>query len=264
MKLQNIKRSIQEEIENIGRKSPLEWGDSFKPITYTDFNAVASVSYADAVEAVIRWRKAANERIAERRKIALETADAEDEDRFNHMSSKQEKFNRGEKIALDESLSEEVIHVSDEADKLLVKLALAGFHDWQQLALDLLDSMTDEQIQQFVDDYDYEVVTAGVQFEESEPITEAVEDVARYDADSLEDFQPWQGAVRIWQAIQDAGKMNRFKNLISELYPDTIDAQTLNDLLWFDSDFVFTSLEMEDPLDAEDPQEPSEDQEDVE
>ena len=264
MKLQVIKRSIQEEIENIGQKDPLEWGDTFKPMTYTNFNAVASVSYADAIEAVTRWRKAANEKVAERRKIALEAADADDEDRFNHMSSKQEKFNKGEKITLDESLSEEIIHVSDEADKLLVKLALAGFHDWQQLALDLLDSMTDRQVQQFVDDYDYEVITSGVQFEEDKPITESVEDIAHYDADNLEEFQPWQGAVRIWQAIQDAGKMDIFKGLISELYPDTIDGQTLNDLLWFDSDFIFTSLGMEDPLDVEVPQDNEEDQEDVE
>ena len=264
MKLQAIKRSIQEKIENIGQKDPLEWGDTFKPMTYTNFNAVASVSYADAIEAVTRWRKAANEKVAERRKIALEAADADDEDRFNHMSSKQEKFNKGEKITLDESLSEEIIHVSDEADKLLVKLALAGFHDWQQLALDLLDSMADEQVQQFVDDYDYEVITSGVQFEEDKPITESVEDIAHYDADNLEEFQPWQGAVRIWQAIQDAGKMDIFKELISELYPDTIDGQTLNDLLWFDSDFIFTSLGMEDPLDAEVPQDNEEGQEDVE
>ena len=32
------------------------------------------------------------------------------------------------------------------------------------------------------------------------------------------------------------------QNLINELYPDGIDATTLNDILWFDSDWILESL----------------------
>lgn len=270
MKLTPVKKSILEEIENIGDREPLEWGDMFKPMTYTNFKAVASVSYTDAVESAARWRDEANKRVADRRKIALAAVEADDEDRFKHMTAKEEKFNKGEKITLSESLNEEVVRVSDEADKLLIKLALAGFHDWQQLALDLLDSMTDKQITEFVDDYNYDLVISDVQFEKDEPITEAVDDdeekpvdepsdgVDRYDADTIENYRPWGGAIRVWQALHDANKMEQFKYLITELYPDTIDAPTLNGLLWFDSDFVFESVGMIDTLEVDDTAEEAE------
>lgn len=252
MKLILEHTSLEEEIENIGKKDkPFQLADTFKPMTYGDFQAVASVSYADAIEAVMRWREAANKKLAERREFALKVVEADQDDRFKHMDSKQKKFNSGEKSSLGESLTEEVIRVSDEADKLLIKLTMAGFHDWQQLALDLLDSMSDEQVVDFTDRYAYNVETPNVQFETTEPIKEDFQEdeVQRYSAENIEEFEPWQGAIRVWQALQEAGKMSQFKDMISTLYPDEIDAQTLNDLLWFDSDFVFQSVGMTDPLD---------------
>jgi hypothetical protein len=33
-----------------------------------------------------------------------------------------------------------------------------------------------------------------------------------------------------------------FENLIEELYPDGLTDTALNDLLWFDSEFIFESL----------------------
>ena len=36
-----------------------------------------------------------------------------------------------------------------------------------------------------------------------------------------------------------------FENLINELYPDGIDATTLNDILWFEDQWIFEALNIE-------------------
>lgn len=58
----------------------------------------------------------------------------------------------------------------------------------------------------------------------------------------LSDFQPWSGAVSTWDRIQDEGKLGEFEGVLEDLYPDGINETTLNDLLWFDSDWIYESL----------------------
>ena len=238
-----------EAIENIGNKKAEEWGDTYKDEVAIFPEAVMPVSYVEAVEEVKRWREKANNAVEERRKLALEAVEADDEDRFKNMSAKDKKFNKGEKISLDESLmeslTEEVVKVSDKADEFLIKLSLAGFHDWQQLALDLLDSMSDDQVEKFIDDYSYEVETPGIYFEKEEPVTESLKEEL-ITPETINDFKPWNGAVPNWERIQNEGKLEEFKNLIAELYPDNIEDQTLNDLLWYDFDFIKEVLNIQD------------------
>lgn len=256
MKLLKINPSLNEAIENIGSKRPEDWGDSYRQEVDPVPQAVMPVSFTYAVEQVKQWREAANKAIEERRKEALKAVEAADEDRFNHMTPKEEKFNKGEKITLSESLiTEEVVRVSDEADKLLVKLVMADFHDWQQLALDLLDNMSDEQVVQFVADYAYDVDTPGVVFsqESAEELSESKESedpqVTTY---SFEDYQPWNGAIYAWERIRSEGKLSQLEDLVAELFPkkSEFNVQTLNDLLWFDRDFIFEVLGISD-TDAE-------------
>lgn len=238
-----------EAIENVGNKKAEEWGDTYKDEVAIFPEAVMPVSYVEAVEEVKRWREKANKAVEERRKLALEAVEADDEDRFKNMSAKDKKFNKGEKISLDESLmeslTEEVVKVSDKADEFLIKLSLAGFHDWQQLALDLLDSMSDDQVEKFIDDYSYEVETPGIYFEKEEPVTESLKEEL-ITPETINDFKPWNGAVPNWERIQNEGKLEEFKNLIAELYPDNIEDQKLNDLLWYDFDFIKEVLNMQD------------------
>jgi len=59
---------------------------------------------------------------------------------------------------------------------------------------------------------------------------------------SLENFNAWSGAVETKEAIINADKASDFDYLIEELYPDGIEETQLNDLLWFDEDFIFESL----------------------
>lgn len=52
------------------------------------------------------------------------------------------------------------------------------------------------------------------------------------------------GARYTADRIQDEGKGEAFMELIEELYPDGIDRTALNDLMWFDSDWIYESLGM--------------------
>lgn len=266
-------KKLFEAIENFGTtENP---GDKYVDSTAEPIpQAVMPISYVAAVEQVTRWREEANKAIEARRKEALKVVEADTEDRFKHMDAKEEKFNKGEKTSLDESLhkylKEEIIKVTDKNDEFLLKLALINFHDWQQLAIDLIDSMDEETLQKFINDYSYEVYIPDVEFEVETPVQESLneadedngeviddinseeeENISEEDnnesvlftSENIQEFTPWQGAVVTWEKIKDAGKLDDFGAiLIDALYPEGISKQTLNDLLWFDADFVLTEL----------------------
>ena len=59
---------------------------------------------------------------------------------------------------------------------------------------------------------------------------------------TLVNFNTWSGATETKKAIINAGKTEEFDSLIEELYPDGIDETQLNDLIWFESDWIFESL----------------------
>ena len=62
--------------------------------------------------------------------------------------------------------------------------------------------------------------------------------------ETLQNFNAWSGAVETKKAIIEADKAEEFEQLIEELYPDGLTDTTLNDLLWFESEFIFESLGM--------------------
>jgi hypothetical protein len=63
-----------------------------------------------------------------------------------------------------------------------------------------------------------------------------------YSEISLRQHDAWSGAVETKQAILDAGREDDFDNLIEELYPDGISETQLNDILWFEEDWIFEML----------------------
>lgn len=69
---------------------------------------------------------------------------------------------------------------------------------------------------------------------------------------SLAGFETWSGATDTKNTIIEHGKIDEFDNLIEELYPDGLSETTLNDLLRFDSDFIFESLGIKDEDENED------------
>lgn len=65
-----------------------------------------------------------------------------------------------------------------------------------------------------------------------------------YSEISLRQHDAWSGAKQTKQAIIDADKVEEFDALIEDLYPDGIDETQLNDILWFETDWLFDSLGM--------------------
>ena len=61
---------------------------------------------------------------------------------------------------------------------------------------------------------------------------------------SLDNFQAWEGAKQTLQKIREAGKFEDLEMVLDDIYPDGIDDVKLNDILWFDNDWVFESLGM--------------------
>lgn len=59
---------------------------------------------------------------------------------------------------------------------------------------------------------------------------------------TLADFVAWSGAEDTKQTIIDNNKADDFDRLIEELYPDGLSETQLNDILWFESDWIFESL----------------------
>lgn len=62
---------------------------------------------------------------------------------------------------------------------------------------------------------------------------------------SLIDFDAWSGAVDTKKRIIEEGKADDFDMLIEDLYPLGIDQTQLNDLLWFEENFIYESLNID-------------------
>jgi len=59
---------------------------------------------------------------------------------------------------------------------------------------------------------------------------------------SILNFETWSGAKETQRIIIDNNKENEFDALIEELYPDGLTDTQLNDLLWFETDWIFEML----------------------
>jgi hypothetical protein len=59
---------------------------------------------------------------------------------------------------------------------------------------------------------------------------------------SIVNFDAWSGAKDTKETILKHNKERDFEYLIEELYPDGLTDTQLNDLLWFDSEWIFESL----------------------
>ena len=60
----------------------------------------------------------------------------------------------------------------------------------------------------------------------------------------LED-ELWSGAVETMKVIIENDKSQELMYLLEELYPEPVDITTINDLLWFDTDFIYEQLDIE-------------------
>lgn len=63
---------------------------------------------------------------------------------------------------------------------------------------------------------------------------------------TLDDYEPWAGAVETFNTIKDNDKLDDFELLIEDCYPEGISQTSLNDILWLDSDWVLEQLGLND------------------
>ena len=55
-------------------------------------------------------------------------------------------------------------------------------------------------------------------------------------------FNAWSGARDTKAIIEKNNKESQFDSMIEELYPDGLTDTELNDLLWFEDEWIFESL----------------------
>ena len=55
----------------------------------------------------------------------------------------------------------------------------------------------------------------------------------------------WSGALDTIDTIAENDKLQELICLLEELYPEPVDITTINDLLWFEDDFLFEQLDIE-------------------
>lgn len=63
-----------------------------------------------------------------------------------------------------------------------------------------------------------------------------------YSEKTLLQFKAWSGGYETQKRIIEEGKWQEFDSLIEEEYPDGINEYKLNDILRFDSEWVFKAL----------------------
>ena len=66
------------------------------------------------------------------------------------------------------------------------------------------------------------------------------------------DYRPWSGAISTYERIEREGKLDDLENLLEEIYPEGISMVGINDILWFDWEWVFEELGISDDEDEED------------
>ena len=59
---------------------------------------------------------------------------------------------------------------------------------------------------------------------------------------TLADFDAWSGAKDTKETILNNNKGDEFDALIEELYPGGLTETQLNDILWFETDWLYESL----------------------
>lgn len=96
------------------------------------------------------------------------------------------------------------------------------------------------------------MMNSGIAVRENElmkHINEKRLEEARVYYDFPGDYKPWSGAVDTWDRIVDEDKIDALEQYLDEMYPDGIDETELNDLLWFEPEYIFEILGISDEED---------------
>ena len=54
----------------------------------------------------------------------------------------------------------------------------------------------------------------------------------------------WSGAIDRLETITEKDKLHELMSLLEDMYPEPVGITTINDLLWFEDDFLFQQLDI--------------------
>lgn len=63
---------------------------------------------------------------------------------------------------------------------------------------------------------------------------------------SLSSFEPWSGAKSTYERVEEENKLDELETILEELYPDGMSETELNDLFWFDDEWILETLGISD------------------
>lgn len=66
-----------------------------------------------------------------------------------------------------------------------------------------------------------------------------------YKEESLQGFEFWSGAVDRVKYLT-AEQLDTIESILEDIYPEGVDETTINDLFWFDEDWIAEMLGFED------------------
>lgn len=65
-----------------------------------------------------------------------------------------------------------------------------------------------------------------------------------YTEQELNNFQPWSGAIITYNRVAEAEKLDELECILEEIYPEGMSETQLNDLFWFDDNWIYETLNM--------------------
>ena len=63
---------------------------------------------------------------------------------------------------------------------------------------------------------------------------------------SLKNFKAWSGAKDTLNKLIELDKCDELEFILDDLYPDGLTETELNDILWFDDEWIFETLGIEE------------------
>lgn len=63
---------------------------------------------------------------------------------------------------------------------------------------------------------------------------------------NFNEIEVWSGAKYAYEIISKNNKQDEFMALLDEIFPDGCTETELNDFLWFDDEFIFSALDIEE------------------
>ena len=67
----------------------------------------------------------------------------------------------------------------------------------------------------------------------------------------LINFKAWSGGVNTLNKLIELDLVTEFENILDELYPEGLTETELNDILWFEPEWIFETLGIEEEEEEE-------------